>query len=618
MGKHKHSKDKLYILQSEYRRDALIKKQHKSRNSTFLPFNYCCISLRPFSDPYCDEDGRLYDKKSVLEQMAKGEEERKKTEPRIDLKNLIKANFYKHNNEYICPVTRKYFNQHSKIILNKKTGNVYSSEIYKLFQNKKDMFDPITHDPMEKTDLIVLQDPLHKTTKSNELSQNFLQDKKIKAQSIQDNGAIMSILHEVQKKKGDVKSGQDKYEHAQMEKHPWGKKGDKNDTTQNKEQGIDGTQMERGDGKYLFSSLNYAGQDDQEDDSENEIKIKCENYSDNKLAQSVTSTISNVTYKHSFVYLPENQVQDMIYEQVRKNKKNSYVRLITDIGMINMELYASTLPKLCHNFLFLSEYKYYDKTDIFKKDKKEDIVYFGSCKNNYHLAASGFYWRKKLKKHKMRNKINDERAMQALKESIMTVHSDDDSDVAIKYVKHSGHKPPSENSCFGNVYLFRYYNQMYSNMFYISLAEKYTTGDACVGKVVGGNETLEKLKNLDPTSTSDTQHTLNEVIIYTNPFKDVVKEMKANMRKKEEEEKKKKTSGQENNTDSYIDDEKYVQNKNDSIGKYINWNDFRKSATEATNATNTSDELSKPKLSPLKKETHSKSKQNSRMNFSFW
>lgn len=40
MGKHKHSKDKLYILQSEYRRDALIKKQIKSRNSTYLPFNY--------------------------------------------------------------------------------------------------------------------------------------------------------------------------------------------------------------------------------------------------------------------------------------------------------------------------------------------------------------------------------------------------------------------------------------------------------------------------------------------------------------------------------------------------------------------------------------------------
>ncbi|CAG9480714.1 peptidyl-prolyl cis-trans isomerase, putative [Plasmodium vivax] len=616
MGKHKHSKDKLYILQSEYRRDALIKKQHKSRNSTFLPFNYCCISLRPFSDPYCDEDGRLYDKKSVLEEMAKGKDERKKEEPTIDLKNLIKANFYKHNNEYICPVTRKYFNQHSKIILNKKTGNVYSSEIYKLFQNKKDMFDPITHDPMEKTDLIVLQDPLQKGTKSSEVSQKSVQARKIKAQSIQDNGAIMSILHEVQKQKGDIKSGQDKCEDAHMGKHHLGKKGDKKDTTMG-EEGIDGTQVEKPDDGYLFSP-NCADPDDQEDNSENEIKIKCENYSDNKLAQSVTSTISNVTYQHSFIYLPENQVQDMIYEQVRKNKKNSYVRLITDVGMINVELYASALPKLCHNFLFLSEYKYYDKTDIFKKDKREDIVYFGSCKSNYHLAASGFYWRKKLKKKKMRNKINDEKAMRALKESIMAVRSDDDSDVAIKYVRHSGHKPPSEKSCFGNVYLFRYYNQMYSNMFYICLAEDYTTGDACVGKVVGGNETLGKLKNIDPAASSE--HTLNEVIIYTNPFKDVVKEMKANMRKKEEEK-----SGREINTESYIDDGKYVQNKNDTIGKYIKWNDFKKSAAAATNAAaspthaaNTSEELSKPKLNPLKKETHAKSKQSSRMDFSCW
>lgn len=120
--------------------------------------------------------------------------------------------------------------------------------------------------------------------------------------------------------------------------------------------------------------------------------------------------------------------------------------------------------------------------------------------------------------------------------------------------------------------------------------------------------------SIHPTpSPSQTQHTLNDVIIYTNPFKDVVKEMKANMRKKEEEKR-----GQENNTESYIDDGKYVQNKNDSIGKYINWNDFKKSATAATNTANTNEEFSKPKLNPLKKETHSKSKQNSRMDFSKW
>ncbi|SCO59904.1 peptidyl-prolyl cis-trans isomerase, putative [Plasmodium berghei] len=593
MGKHKHSKDKLYILQSEYRRDALIKKQIKSRNSTYLPFNYCCISLRPFSDPYCDEDGRIYDKKSVLEEMEKSKRN-KNNKPEIDIKNLIKVNFYKHDNEYICPITRKYFNKHTKIILNKKTGNTFSSEIFKLFPNKNEMFDPITHDTMNMLDLIVLQDPLNNKQNMNELHNKFFQKEKEKEkiQHIQDNDAIMSILQEVKNKqmesnKLDANKNTDENKHSKFKDDYKNEKREKN--------------------IYLYSTNKDNDNNCIEDDSnsENEIKIKCENYSDNKLAQSVTSTIYNATYKNTFVYLSETQVHDMIYTNVIKNKKNSYVRLITDVGMINIELYAYKCPKLCHNFLFLCEYKYYNKTDIFKRDKNVDIVFLGALKNNIHSAASGFYWRKKLKKYKLRKKIDDEKIVNKLKEEI-NVNSDNDSDIGIKYLRYNDNRHVAETNSYGNIYMFKYYNQKYSNMFYISLSEDYTTNNPCIGKVVGGNDTLEKLKNLDTASMNAEHYTLNETIIYTNPFKDVIKEMK------EDSKKKKIPEPAKEKPKTFIDDDTFVENKNDDIGKYIKWQNFKNN-----NKNTNCDESNQSKLNILKKENVSKPKQT-KMDFSCW
>ncbi|CRG96854.1 peptidyl-prolyl cis-trans isomerase, putative [Plasmodium gallinaceum] len=601
MGKHKHSKDKLYILQSEYRRDAVKKKYFKSQNSTYLPFNYCCISLTPFDEPYCDENGRLYDKKSVLEEMKK-KKNNEKTEHSINIKNLIKANFYKHNNEYICPITRKYFNKHTKIILNKKTGNVYSSEIFKLFKNKNEMFDPLTHDYMNKSDLIVLQDPLN-TNKVQEINKEIIQKNKNTTQSIQENGAIINILEEVKNKKkenekdmrykneSDIIKTEETYENISIHN----KEGIKNEMQLKKTNIYENEEFNKLNKRDKNISLYDS------DSSENELKIKCKNYSDNKLAQCVTSTISNITYKNDFIYLPESEVYNIVYEKVHKNKKNSYVRLITDIGMINIELYAHIYPKLCHNFLFLCEYKYYNNTDIFKKN--EDIVYLGSSKNNFHCAASGFYWKKKLKKNNLRNKLNEVN-IQKLKEKLMSVNSDNDSDVDIKYIKYNDNKHIGENSCFGNIYFFKYYNQKYSNMFYICLTENYTTNDICIGKVVGGNETLIKLKNLDSAINNDMHYSLNETIIYTNPFKDVIKEMKEKIKTEE-----KKVSLQEN-IGSFIDDENFVENKNDNVGKYINWNEIKRS-----NHLNNDEELNKQRLNILKKETSSKL---TKMDFSFW
>ncbi|KNG77504.1 cyclophilin [Plasmodium falciparum IGH-CR14] len=230
--------------------------------------------------------------------MSKDEKDRR-IKHSIDIKKLIKANFYKHNNEYICPITRKYFNKHTKIILNRKTGNVYSSEIYKLFHNKNEMFDPITHDKISKEDFIVLQDPLNNKTSyvashlnDRDQEDNEKKKKNIFAPSIQDNGAIMSILKEMEEAKKE-KRKKEQEEEEEKKKKVYGILQDYNSDSNESEHSNEKKKMLKNKKDEYNKNIHSTNYDS--DSSENEIKIKCTNYSDNKLAQSVTSTISNVT-----------------------------------------------------------------------------------------------------------------------------------------------------------------------------------------------------------------------------------------------------------------------------------------------------------------------------------
>lgn len=36
-----------------------------------LPFDYCCVSLQPFENPYCDKDGNVFELEAILEFLKK-------------------------------------------------------------------------------------------------------------------------------------------------------------------------------------------------------------------------------------------------------------------------------------------------------------------------------------------------------------------------------------------------------------------------------------------------------------------------------------------------------------------------------------------------------------------
>lgn len=57
----------------------------------------------------------------------------------------------------------------------------------------------------------------------------------------------------------------------------------------------------------------------------------------------------------------------------RRIKKKAYVRLVTNLGPLNMELHCDIVPKTCENFIKLNQKGYYNET-IFHRSVKYFMV----------------------------------------------------------------------------------------------------------------------------------------------------------------------------------------------------------------------------------------------------
>jgi peptidyl-prolyl cis-trans isomerase-like 2 len=74
------------------------------------------------------------------------------------------------------------------------------------------------------------------------------------------------------------------------------------------------------------------------------------------VAAGLTSTVMAPVLTHEAAIIDEDLVR---YERV---KKKGYVRLTTNKGPLNLELYCDTLPKTCENFMKHCANGYYNGT----------------------------------------------------------------------------------------------------------------------------------------------------------------------------------------------------------------------------------------------------------------
>ncbi|PJF18782.1 hypothetical protein PSACC_01396 [Paramicrosporidium saccamoebae] len=148
--------DKLYITYGEWATDfGGAKKKTLDGEFKGLPFDYCALTLAPFTVPVCAPDGVVFDLSHIVPYL-----ERHGTHPTtgvsLGCSDLTRLHYSKNAaGETHCPVTLKAFTDYSHIVANRRTGRVYSAEGLKQLDGR----DYFTDEKFSKSDVIVLQDP---------------------------------------------------------------------------------------------------------------------------------------------------------------------------------------------------------------------------------------------------------------------------------------------------------------------------------------------------------------------------------------------------------------------------------------------------------------------------
>lgn len=127
-----------------------------------LPFNFCAVSLQPFSHPVCTVDGTTFELTHILPWLKKHGTNPVDGTP-LKSSQLIKLHFARNDDgEYIDPVTFKPFTDNSHIVALRNTGNVFGWDTLERLNIKaKNWRDLVSDVEFSRQDLITLQDPQH-------------------------------------------------------------------------------------------------------------------------------------------------------------------------------------------------------------------------------------------------------------------------------------------------------------------------------------------------------------------------------------------------------------------------------------------------------------------------
>ncbi|KAF7492340.1 RING-type E3 ubiquitin-protein ligase PPIL2 [Sarcoptes scabiei] len=321
MGKKQHQKDKLYLTATEWRTLYGGKRAndeyhtHQERlEFKRLPFDYCSLSLQPFRDPYCTSNGVIYDITEIVPFLKKFGFD-PCTGEKIEFKHLTKLIFHKNNDDkYHCPVLFKVFNENTHIVAIKTTGNVFSYEAVEQLNFKTNhLFDLLNDKPFTKKDVIDLQNPLD-LTKFN-INDFYYFKNKIEYKDSDEQKSNLRIINNETKE--TLK------ELSTIEDNEFLKK------------------------LSASSQLNSSKQVKTD-------RFNAAHYSTGQASASFTSTVMPVVSKIDAASIDQYEIR---YPYV---KKKGYVRLVTNFGNLNLELYCDKVPRTCDNFILLCNRSYYD------------------------------------------------------------------------------------------------------------------------------------------------------------------------------------------------------------------------------------------------------------------
>lgn len=320
----------MYLTMKEWTETYGGKKANSSSgNPAFkrLPFDHCSLSLQPYENPYCDAEGHLFDLLAIVPYLKKFKTNPVTGKP-LDLKNLIRLNMHRNaSGDFHCPVLFKQFTDKSHIVAVRTTGNVFSFEaVEQLNLKAKNWKELLTDEAFTRQDLITIQDPAH-LEKFN----------------------IANFYHV----KHDQKIENEELERARTDPAARLK-------SVNAETKVILAQLER----------DYKAPEEAVAVKKVADSINAAHYSTGMVAAGFTSTVMSPETTHEAAILDEDVVR---YARI---KKKGYIRLVTNLGPLNLELECSAVPKTCENFMKLCQQGYYNKT-VFHRSIKHFMIQGG-------------------------------------------------------------------------------------------------------------------------------------------------------------------------------------------------------------------------------------------------
>jgi peptidyl-prolyl cis-trans isomerase-like protein 2 len=351
--------DKLYITHSEWSSsdafgsargaNSANRASAAGLSSTFkrLPFNYCAVSLQPFTDPACTPSGTIFDLTHILTWLSKHPDTNPVDGTPLKRADLITLNFTKNEDgEYVDPVTYKVFTDNTHIVALRKSGNVFAWDtVERLNIKAKNWQDLVSDEAFTRKDIITLQDP-----QSIE-SRDFSSYKHVKdgdtvvaeAESGVNKEALGNAAKIIKAKEAVAKARENR---------------------KIKEQG--------GATSKALANLPRSGTAASTSAEPKKPAYNAAVYTSGKAAASFTST--GVTPHTSGERALLSDEDYMLKPKRIKNK--GYARISTSLGDLNVELLPEYAPRAVWNFVKLAQKGYYSHT-IFHRNIKGFMIQGG-------------------------------------------------------------------------------------------------------------------------------------------------------------------------------------------------------------------------------------------------
>ncbi|KAJ1505023.1 hypothetical protein HMI54_015823 [Coelomomyces lativittatus] len=501
--------DKLYITHSEWSNQfskggmtfggARTGQTKSSSEFRRLPFYCCSLSLQTFKTPICTKEGYIFEYENILHWLSQHKNVHPITGGSLSVSELIHLHFQKTDAGFRCPITLKDFTDASHIVAIAPSGNVYSYDAVKeLNIDQKYWFDLIDETiSFKKKDIIVIQDPTDLTKRNFEdfwylkQSNTFTKPEDEGNSNILTTGLSTKVFQEMSTTKFSkiLPSG------ATVEKDPLK------------------TNLEFG--KETIQSTGEVG---------------ASFTSTSRVPQTKTHVIELNDDKFMYQAFTEDHMK------LKKQNRNysagqGYVKIKTNLGDLNVELFCVLAPRTCHNFLLLCKNGYY-KNVIFHRSISGFMIQGGDPSGTGRGGKSA--WGRNFEDEIRPSMTHNERGLLSM-----------------------ANRGKNTNS---------------SQFFFTFAACTHLDGKHTIfGKVVGGMETLEILESIETDSDDRPVSSIiiTDTVVYKNPFE----EWKTQFHEKQAQTKKEPISrdqqlGLEGTWLGPLVDTK-KSNSND-IGKYIN------------------------------------------------